>query len=191
MPLESKWADVPDEDNSIEPKSRSPRVSRPKSRHEKHQASSAEEKHGNHSNMMGGHQIGFAPVKEKNTKSRSVSPQKKNNSTSPQKKKTSTSRPTTSSSLEGRIIPNFTDEKESVSPERTKSPSPSDENGPSKMELLKKKIAEQKRIRETIRKEQQQQLLEDFLNDDSLTLNWEEDDEEDDKLLERISKLKV
>lgn len=189
MPLESKWAEVPDEDNFSVPKTKTPRVSRPKSRREKHQPSSFDDKHDHHSNMMGGHQIGFAP--DMNNKSRSTSPQKKSRSSSPQKKKSPTSRPTTSSSLEGRIMPNFTDERESISPERTKSPSPMNENGPSKMELLKKKIAEQRRIREALRKEQQQKLLDDFLNDDSLALNWEDDDEEDDKLLERISKLKV
>ncbi|CAL9731963.1 mRNA transport factor Gfd1p [Monosporozyma unispora] len=179
MPLESKWADAPDEDNLNELKHRSPRVSRSNSRH---QTPSNDIKQKSSGNMMGGHQIGFARVKDTGSKSRSISPQKK---------KSPTSRPATSSSLEGRIMPNFLDERESMTPVRTKSPTPEHEQSPSKLELLKKKIAEQKTIREHKHKEQQQQLLEDFLNDDSATLNWDEDDEEDDKLLERINKLKV
>lgn len=195
MPLESKWADAPDEEpernvnESFRGKERSPRVSRPHSK-----AGKFNNKHHHDSdksvNMMGGHQIGFATPSEKSPKgSRSASPTKNRNNTP--------SRPaTSSSSLEGRIIPNFTDERELLSSSGTlkddDTPSKMGTSSPSKLELLKKKIEEQRGILEkTKHKEQQQKLLDDFLNDDSMTLNWAEDDEDDDKLLERINKLKV
>lgn len=60
---------------------------------------------------------------------------------------------------------------------------------PSKLELLKQKIEEQKNILKAKHKEQQQKLLEEFLNDDSPIFNWEDSINDDEKILERINKL--
>lgn len=62
-------------------------------------------------------------------------------------------------------------------------------NQSSKLELLKQKIEEQKNILKAKHKEQQQKLLEDFLNDDSSTFNWEDSIDDEEELLKRINKL--
>lgn len=67
--------------------------------------------------------------------------------------------------------------------------SESDTKQSSKLELLKQKIEEQKNILKAKHKEQQQKLLEDFLNDESSTLDWAASIDDEEKLLERINKL--
>lgn len=202
MPLESKWAYVSDDEEGTHIVRESPKKTKfSGSRNSNSRGNNTKSHNDKSSSMMGGHSIGFVndsdeedegtEIEEKPERRRSISPKKK-----PTNINSHRERPTTSSgSLEGRIVPNFQDERDTRSAPSCRTSTSKEKKQPSKLELLKKKIEEQKHIlqknNEIKHKEQQKQLLEDFLNDDDGFLNWEDDEEENDKLLERLGSLEV